>query len=168
VTTVGEHIRSIDEAICQNIASLTYQRGLLSQNLLAQLRNLVEGVAVRLQLGTSDAEYDYPAIGLGMAFVKSRGQYSFLSKFHKMLEASASHYTMDGDGSERLMLKYYEYLLRLRILLKDSCGIDVLSNLESFDASGKRSAGAVLHPQDEAVLRRRADLLRGDLPPGGQ
>jgi energy-coupling factor transporter ATP-binding protein EcfA2 len=105
---------------------------LLSQNLLAQLRNLVEGVAVRLQLGTSDAEYDYPAIGLGMAFVKSRGQYSFLSKFHKMLEASASHYTMDGDGSERLMLKYYEYLLRLRILLKDSCGIDVLSNLESF------------------------------------
>jgi energy-coupling factor transporter ATP-binding protein EcfA2 len=39
---------------------------------------------------------------------------------------------MDGDGSERLMLKYYEYLLRLRILLKDSCGIDVLSNLESF------------------------------------
>jgi energy-coupling factor transporter ATP-binding protein EcfA2 len=49
-----------------------------------------------------------------------------------MLEASASHYTMDGDGSERLMLKYYEYLLRLRILLKDSCGIDVLSNLESF------------------------------------
>jgi energy-coupling factor transporter ATP-binding protein EcfA2 len=132
VTTVGEHIRSIDEAICQNIASLTYQRGLLSQNLLAQLRNLVEGVAVRLQLGTSDAEYDYPAIGLGMAFVKSRGQYSFLSKFHKMLEASASHYTMDGDGSERLMLKYYEYLLRLRILLKDSCGIDVLSNLESF------------------------------------
>lgn len=132
MTTVGEHIRSIDEAICQNIASLTDQRGLLSQNLLAQLRNLVEGVAVRLQLGTSDAEYDYPAIGLGMAFVKSRGQYSFLSKFHKMLEASASHYTMDGDGSERLMLKYYEYLLRLRILLKDSCGIDVLSNLESF------------------------------------
>ncbi|MCB2177853.1 MAG: ATP-dependent RecD-like DNA helicase [Actinomycetales bacterium] len=132
MTTVGEHIRSTDEAICQNIASLPDQRDLLSQNLLAQLRNLVEGVAVRLKLGTSDAEYNYPAIGLGLAFVKGKGQYSFLSRFHKLLEASASHYTMDGDASERLMLKYYEYLLRIRTLLKDSCGIDVLANLESF------------------------------------
>ena len=132
MTTVGEHIRSTDEAICQNIASLPDQRDLLSQNVLAQLRNLVEGVAARLQFGTSDAEYNYPAIGLGLVFIKGKGQYSFLSRFHKLLEASASHYTMDGDASERLMLKYYEYLLRIRILLKDSCGIDVLANLESF------------------------------------
>jgi len=30
------------------------------------------------------------------------------------------------------MLKYYEYLLRIRTLLQDSCGIEVLDNLESF------------------------------------
>ena len=132
MTTVGEHIQSTDAAICQNIASLVDQRDLLSQNVLAQLRNLVEGVAVRLQLGSADAEYNYPAIGLGLAFVKAKGQYSFLSRFHKLLEASASHYTLDGDASERLMLKYYEYLLRIRILLKERCGISVLANLESF------------------------------------
>ena len=132
MTTVGEHIQSTDAAICQNIASLVDQRDLLSQNVLAQLRNLVEGVAVRLQLGSADAEYNYPAIGLGLAFVKAKGQYSFLSRFHKLLEASASHYTLDGDASERLMLKYYEYLLRIRSLLKESCGISVLANLESF------------------------------------
>lgn len=132
MTTVGEHIQHTDEAICQNIDSLTGQRGLLSRNILAQLRNLVEGVAVRLQAGSSDVEYDYPAIGLGLAFVKGKGQYRFLGRFHKLLEASASHYTLDGDTSERLMLKYYEYLLRIRILLKDSCGIAVLANLESF------------------------------------
>lgn len=132
MTTVGEHIQSTDGAICRNIASLTDQRKLLSQNVLAQLRNLVEGVAVRLQLGSADAEYNYPAIGLGLAFVRAKGQYSFLSRFHKLLQASASHYTMDGDASERLMLKYYEYLLRIRTLLKESCGIVVLANLESF------------------------------------
>lgn len=132
MTTLGEHIQSTNEAICQNIASLTDHRDLLSQNVLAQLRNLVEAAAVRLRLGTSDAEYDYAEIGLGLAFVKGRGQYSFLTKFHKLLEASASHYTMDGDASERLMLKYYEYLLRVRALLKDNCGIDILANLESF------------------------------------
>lgn len=132
MTSVGEHIRSTSEAICRNIASLSDQRDLLSQNVLAQLRNLVEGVAVRIQSGTSDAEYNYPAIGRGLAFVKGKGQYNFLSRFHKLLEASASHYTIDGDASERLMLKYYEYLLRLRTLLKASCGIDALTNLESF------------------------------------
>ena len=132
MTTVGEHIQNTDAAICQNIASLVDQRDLLSQNVLAQLRNLVEGVAVRLQLGSADAEYNYPAIGPGLAFVKARGQYSFLSRFHKLLEASASHYTLDGDASERLMLKYYAYLLRIRTLLKERCGISVLANLESF------------------------------------
>jgi len=132
MTTVGEHIQSTDAVICQNVDSLTDQRELLSQNVLAQLRNLVEGVAVRLQLGSADADYDYPAIGLGLAFVKAWGQYRFLSRFHKLLEASASHYTLDGDASERLMLKYYEYLLRIRTVLKERCGISVLANLESF------------------------------------
>jgi hypothetical protein len=82
--------------------------------------------------GSGDAEYSYPAIGPGLAFVKARGQLNFLSRFHKLLEASASHYTLDGDASERLMLKYYEYLLRIRALLKERCGISVLANLESF------------------------------------
>lgn len=132
VTTVGEQIRSADEAICRNIESLTDQRELLSQNILAQLRNLVEGVAVLLHSDSIDAEYNYPAIGQGLTYVRARGQYSFLNRFHKLLEVSASHYSMDGDASERLMLKYHEYLLRIRALLKDSCGIDTLDNLESF------------------------------------
>ncbi|WP_047893587.1 ATP-dependent RecD-like DNA helicase [Micromonospora sp. RV43] len=130
--TVGEQIQRVDEAICQNIASLTDQRALLSQNLLAQLRNLVEGVAVRLHTGEDDAEFNYAAIDPGLAFVKTRARLNFLGKFHKLIQISASHYTLDGDSSERLMLKYYEYLLRIRTLLKDNCGIPVLANLESF------------------------------------
>ncbi|MFG2000443.1 ATP-dependent RecD-like DNA helicase [Spirillospora sp. NPDC048911] len=132
MTTVVEHIQSTDEAICRNIDSLTDQRALLSQNVLAQLRNLVEGVAVRLHAGRDDAEYDYAAIGPGLDFVKAKGKLNFLGKFHKLIQSSASHYTLDGDASERLMLKYYEYLLRIRTLLRDNCGIAVLANLESF------------------------------------
>lgn len=108
------------------------ERGLLSQNLLAQLRNLVESVAVLAQAGSPAAEYDWSAIQSGLDFVKSKGEYSFLSRFHRFLKVIASHYTMDGDASERLMLKYYEYLLRIRTLLKDNFGIEVLTNLESF------------------------------------
>jgi len=132
MTTIGEHIQITDAAICENIAALADQRKLLSQNILSQLRNLIEGTAYRLQAGTSDAEYDWAAVGLGMTFVRGKGQYRFLSRFHKFIEAVASHYTMDGDTSERLMLKYYEYMLRLRMLLRDRCGIEVLANLELF------------------------------------
>ena len=67
MTTVGEHIQSTDAAICQNIDSLTDQRELLSQNVLAQLRNLVEGVAVRFKrsglLLVSLMSHDSPALG---------------------------------------------------------------------------------------------------------
>jgi hypothetical protein len=132
VATVGEQIESADEAICQNIDLLADQRALLSQNVLAQLRNLVEGVAVRLHAGRSDAEFNYAAVGAGLDFARANAKLNFLGKFHKLIERSASHYTLDGDASERLMLKYYEYLHRIRSLLKGSCGIVVLANLEAF------------------------------------
>lgn len=132
MTTVSEQILSANEAICGNIASLSDQRALLSQNVLAQLRNLVEGVAVRLHARRNDADFNYAAVEQGLRFVKANGSVKFLAKFHKLIQISASHYTLDGDSSERLMLKYYEYLHRVRTLLRDTCGISVLANLESF------------------------------------
>lgn len=132
MTTVTKQIQSADEAICRNIELLADQRALLSQNVLSQLRNLVEGVAVRLHTGSPDAEFNYAAVAPGLAFVKSKARFNFLGKFHKLIEKSASHYTLDGDASERLMLKYYEYLLRIRSLLQDNCGVAALANLEAF------------------------------------
>ena len=61
MTTVSKQIQSADEAICRNIELLADQRALLSQNVLSQLRNLVEGVAVRLHTGSPDAEFNYAA-----------------------------------------------------------------------------------------------------------
>ena len=132
MTTVSEQIQNTDEAICRNIESLADQRALLSQNVLSQLRNLVEGVAVLLHTGSPDAEFKYIAIDPGLDFVKKKARFNFLSKFHKLIQKSASHYTLDGDASERLMLKYYEYLHRIRSLLQDECGIPVLASLEVF------------------------------------
>jgi len=132
MTSVGEQIRSADEAICRNIEALADQRALLAQNVLAQLRNLVEGVAVYLHRGSFDAEFNYPAIQPALAFVRSKAKFNFLGRFHKLIEKSASHYTLDGDASERLMLKYYEYLHRIRSLLRDNGGAAVLANLEAF------------------------------------
>jgi hypothetical protein len=132
MATVSKQIQSADEAICRNIESLADQRALLSQNVLSQLRNLVEGIAVRLHTGSPDAEFNYDAVEPGLAFVKSKARFNFLGKFHKLIRISTSHYTLDGDASERLMLKYYEYLHRIRSLLQDNCGVSVLANLDAF------------------------------------
>lgn len=132
MATVSKQIQSADEAICGNIDSLADQRALLSQNVLSQLRNLVEGVAVLLHTGSPNAEFKYPSVEPGLAFVKSKAKFNFLGKFHKLIQISTSHFTLDGDASERLMLKYYEYLCRMRSLLHGSCGLAVLANLEAF------------------------------------
>ncbi|MGL5824390.1 MAG: ATP-dependent DNA helicase [Nocardioides sp.] len=132
MATVAQHIGAADSAICTNIATLSNQRDLMSQNVLSQLRNLVEGVAVRLHTGDGDTEYNYEAIEAALAWVKANGRLNFVTKFHTLLQPSASHYTFDGDTSERLMLRYYEYMLRLRTLLRDQTGLGILSNLESF------------------------------------
>lgn len=132
MTTVINQIQSTDEAICRNIESLADHRALLSQNILSQLRNLVEGVAVLLHADSPDTEFNYAAIEPGLNYVKRKGKLNFLGKFHKLIQISASHYTLDGDASERLMLKYYEYLHRIRSLLHDNCGVSVLANLDAF------------------------------------
>jgi hypothetical protein len=87
---------------------------------------------VRLHTGSPDAEFTYEAVKPGLAFVRSNARFNFLGKFHKLIQKSASHYTLEGDASERLMLKYYEYLYRIRGVLKQTCGVSVLPNLESF------------------------------------
>lgn len=133
MTTVDEQIRSVDEAICRNIEALGEKRDLLSQNILAQLRNLVEAIAVRLETRDGNAEFSFDATHTALAYVGSAGkQVNFLYRFHKLIQISASHYTVDGDASERLMLKYYEYLLRVRAVLWDVCGIRALASLEAF------------------------------------
>ncbi len=64
--------------------------------------------------------------------VKAQGKLAFLSRFYVQLQPSTSHYTFDGDGSERLMLKYFEYLVRIRTLLHERFGMSVLANLDDF------------------------------------
>ncbi|WP_329763492.1 ATP-dependent RecD-like DNA helicase [Stenotrophomonas geniculata] len=132
MASVADQVIRSSAAICENIAALGGQRPLLSQNVLAQLRNLVEGAMVYLHQGGGAATFTYDAVKPAQAYVRSQGKLGFLARFHRLLQASASHYTLDGDSSERLMLKYYGYMYRLRTLMRSACGINILENLERF------------------------------------
>jgi DNA replication protein DnaC len=130
---IDSAILVVNESICKNIAVFdASERGLLSQNILSQLRNFVESIAVKIYGAGNDIELKYDNISKALEHIKSKGSYRFLSKFHDMLQISASHYTLDEGRSERLMLKYYEYLLKIKVFLKNTYNLDVLGNIDKF------------------------------------
>lgn len=109
------------------------ERGLLSQNILSQLRNLVEYIAQKIYSNGLDTDpNNYQDKKAAWNYVLSRGEFRFLSRFHNLLQKSVSHYTFDENGSERLMLKYYEYLIRIKQYLEGVYGLIILENIEEF------------------------------------
>ena len=132
MTTVLNQIQNSSNAISQNIASLNDNRELLSQNVLAQIRNLVEGVAVLFHNRSLNVEFVYQDIAPALVTVSANGRLNFINRFHKLIQKVASHYTFDGDASERLMLKYYEYLYRIRETVFQNYSLQIIPNLESF------------------------------------
>ena len=131
---IDSAILSTNEVICKNIDKFdSSERGLLSQNILSQLRNFIEYIAQKIYSNGADINpNDYKEKEKAIVFIKSKGDLRFLYKFHNLLQKSVSHYTIDEDGSERLMLKYYEYLLKIKIFLKKKYNIEVLENIDMF------------------------------------
>ncbi|SCZ80488.1 ATP-dependent DNA helicase [Acidaminobacter hydrogenoformans] len=131
---IDRAILEADQVICKNIDRFdNSERGLLSQNILAQLRNYVEYIVQKIHSNGVDIDpNNYSKKKEAWEHIQKYGQYRFLAKFHSLLQKSVSHYTFDEGGSERLMLKYYEYLIRIKVFLKDTYNLDVLINIDEF------------------------------------
>lgn len=130
---IDAQILNIDNVICRHIDSLgNSPRGVVSQDILSQLRNFVEHIMLKFYANGQDIENSYDNICRAIEFVKTRGDLKVLRRFHDYLQIVASHYTLDEENSERLMLKYYEYLLKIKNLLHERFSLDVLGNLNKF------------------------------------
>ena len=133
MVTLAGQVRVASNAIDKNIASITADRGFLSMNVLQYLRDLVEAMIIWAHTGDPALRFSYQTqFNPARDFAKSQAIYQPLTRFHAMLQVSVSHSTLDRDPSERLMLKYYDHLLRTRKIAKDCLGIDILRNLEKF------------------------------------
>ena len=110
---IDKAILDTNAVICENISRLgEIDRGLLSQNILSPVRNFVEYVAIKIFANGNDVNpNDYNLNVAALKDMQCRGNLRFLYRFHEMLQKSVSHYTVDKDGSERLMLKYYEHVI---------------------------------------------------------
>ena len=128
---IEEKIYDIDNVICENLNMLDstmVTRDIISQNLLAQSRNLVEHIAVRAYGGGKEIAINRDTVPRALAYLKEDNKYLFLRKFHSFLQESKSHYTPDNEGAERLMIKYYQFFAMIRNFAKYEYGMELLSN----------------------------------------
>lgn len=139
-----KEISYISKVIDKNIYYYDTQlkdKGFLSENILSQLRNLVEDVAILLNNRINNLELDthYNNVSSSFEAIKGKKQYKFLCEFHNYLQGTASHYTPNEDGAVRLVKYYFRYICLIKKLLKDEFGLDIINNLDLFPVYDDKS-----------------------------
>jgi len=105
-------------------------RGETASNILAVVRNLNDHVASKIW---NEIEPTQPMdINKVASKLIGRKPYQFIGIFDKFLRKSVSHFTPSEDGAERLMIKYYRYLLEIKKLIKTKYNIEIIHNIDNF------------------------------------
>lgn len=80
MSKIDDAIYAVDSVICKNIAHLCdTDRGLLSQNILAQLRNFVESIALKEYCKVEELPPNsYKSITTALNYIKSQGNLKFM------------------------------------------------------------------------------------------
>jgi len=129
-------IKYICSVIDKNIEAnkILKDRGLLSENILSQIRNLTEDIAILMNNKENSLSLDCSYINVedSMKYVSGVAKYKYINKFHKFLQSTVSHYTPNENDAERLMLHYFRYLCMFKETLASEYNLNVLEKLEDF------------------------------------
>ena len=131
--SIDESIKKIDSVICRHLDEIeNNSRGAISQDILEQLTKFVNHIMLKFYANGKEIPITAENIAKATEFAQVNSNLYTLYKFHNYLEVVTTQYTLDEDGSERLMLKYYQYLLETKNLLSHYYGIEVLHNINKF------------------------------------
>ena len=133
LSKIDSELYNLDDAICRHIDNISRDsRGVVSQDVLSDLRHYVEHIMFKIYDNGRNLEVTYDNIQNAIKYIFNTGKYKLLRNFHKMLQIVVSHYKPTEENSERLMLKYYEYLFRIRTVMNKDYSLNLLHNLEKF------------------------------------
>ena len=133
LSKIDSELYNLDKAICRHIDNISRDsRGVVSQDVLSDLRHYVEHIMFKIYDNGRNLEVTYDNIQNAIKYIFNTGKYKLLRNFHKMLQIVVSHYKPTEENSERLMLKYYEYLFRIRTVMNKDYSLNLLHNLEKF------------------------------------
>lgn len=104
----------IDKALSTATRS---NRGEVAFRILSVVRNLNDHIAFKIWKDVRpDQKMDINKVASKFGNVRP---YQFVARFDHFLRASVSHFTPSEEGAERLMIKYYRYLLQLKKAVYD-------------------------------------------------
>lgn len=130
---IDENIATIDSKICSYLDNIDSEsRGVIYRDILAQLIHLVEQIMLKFYSGGRDIDDTDDNIAAAMEFSQTNGELKTLYRFRNYLQIVAAHSTLGENASERLMLKYYQYLLETKKLLRKHFNMQILYNLNKF------------------------------------
>lgn len=131
--SIDESIKRIDNVICRHLDAIDgASRGVISQDILEQLTKFVTHIMLKFYSNGRDIPITEENIKKAVEYAQVDYELNTLYKFQGFLQAVTSQFTLDEDGSERLMLKYYRYLLEAKNLLSLHYGMEILHNLQKF------------------------------------
>lgn len=131
--TIIDRIKTIDKTICRHLDNVDGKtRGIISQDVIAHLIAFVEHIMLNFYSHNRDIPNTEDNIQKGIEYAQTTSELKELYRFHKYLNIVAIHYSLDEDSSERLMLKYYKYLLTIQTIVRKSWGLEILHNLDKF------------------------------------
>ena len=133
ISKIDLELYNIDKSICRHIDNISRdKRCFVSQDILSDLRHYLEHIMLKIYDNNRDLDVTYDNIQSAIKYIFSNGQYKMLREFHKKLQIVVSHYKPTEENAERLMLKYYEYLFKIREVMKNDYNLNLLYNLEKF------------------------------------
>ena len=129
-----EKLLRTDKVICDNIDKReALGDELLAQNIVAQLRHFIEGLARLICSREQNIADNEDGTKKAIKLIKSRANLVFLKRFHQCLQVSAAHSTVDPDAAMRLMHRYWDYLQDCKEYVKKEFGLEVLHNIDKFE-----------------------------------
>lgn len=131
--TIDDSIKKIDNVICRHLDEIeNSSRGAISQDILEQLTKFINHVMLKFYANGKEIDINEENLTKAIEHSQVNSVLYILYKFRNYLQVVTTQYTLDEDGSERLMLKYYQYLLETKNLLWQYFGMEVLHNINKF------------------------------------
>ena len=132
MATLLEKIDVISEKINKNTNILAKdERGLASQAILDDLRDLVEHTAVLIHAG-QESEIGFDLIKESLEYIRKFSKYSFLYKLHNRLNLGISHYEPNESDAEMLMLSYMHNLFLIKKFYIEKYNHHILQDLQNY------------------------------------
>lgn len=133
MVSISERIKNTDNAICRYLDQVdNTSRGVISQDILVRLSDLVEHIMLRFYSQNDYIDDSEENINNAIEYAQTNHKLKQLYRFHRFLQTITAHYALDEDNSERLMLKYYRYLIEIKQLVKRHLNLYILRNLSKF------------------------------------